>query len=241
MSRDSTTVPARGAPLGYTLAEALVVLLLLFGLLHIAWTIAAVHASSAFAIFERSQVLEAARVSGWVLREELRGGVPGSDWWPGQDSVAVRAFRSLGVTCEPDSEPGTLVVEPTGLRAPDPGKDSVLVLWPDGRWRAHDLVGRSLGAPCTPGGPPAERWRVEPPEAGGLAVRVFERGSYHVADGAFRYRRGAGGRQPLTPPVLGSSSGLSGVPNSVVLTLDPSRDPVAGWRNRQSLWSASRR
>jgi hypothetical protein len=240
MSSIATAVHTRDARVGYTLAEALVVLLLLFGLLHGAWTLAAVHGSSAFEIFERSQMLEAARVSGWVLREELRGGVPGMDWWQGEDSLALRAFRSLGITCEEGSEPGTLVVESTGLRAPDPGKDSVLVLWPDGRWRAHDLVGRSAGASCTPGGPPAERWRIEPPEVGGLVVRVFERGSYHVGDGAFRYRRGAGGRQPLTAPVLGASSELRWDLNSVVLNLAPSRDAGPGWRNRQRLWSAPR-
>lgn len=32
----------------------------------------------------------------------------------------------------------------------------------------------------------------------GIPVLLFESGSYHISDGAFRYRRGDGGRQPLT-------------------------------------------
>jgi hypothetical protein len=31
---------------------------------------------------------------------------------------------------------------------------------------------------------------------------LFEAGSYHLSEGALRYRRGRGGRQPLTEEVL---------------------------------------
>jgi hypothetical protein len=51
------------------------------------------------------------------------------------------------------------------------------------------------------GGDP-ELWSVDPPVPGALVVRVFERGSYHVSGGALRYRRGMGGRQPLTLDVF---------------------------------------
>ena len=44
-----------------------------------------------------------------------------------------------------------------------------------------------------------ELWEVEPLPGGALFGRVYERGSYHLTLGALRYRRGGGGRQPLTP------------------------------------------
>ena len=45
-------------------------------------------------------------------------------------------------------------------------------------------------------------WTIEPPVTGALVARIFERGSYHVVGRALRYRRGLGGRQPLTPNVF---------------------------------------
>ncbi len=40
------------------------------------------------------------------------------------------------------------------------------------------------------------------PEESIVLARLFERGSYHVSGAALRYRRGRGGRQPLTPEVF---------------------------------------
>jgi hypothetical protein len=224
---------------GYTLVEALVALLLLTVVLQAAWGVTAVHARAAYRLFKRAELLEASRVSGWVLREEMRSGAPGVDWFAGEDSISLRAFRALGTTCVSASEPGTLVVEVQGLRAADPSKDSVLVLWPDGQWRAHALLDRRMGMPCEGGDGVTERWQIDAPQAGGLLVRLYERGSYHVSDGAFRYRRGRSGRQPLTPRVLGPGSGLTVRGGSGVLILEPDRDPVRGWRVRQRLWARS--
>lgn len=225
---------------GYTLAEALVALLLLALLLQVAWTATAVHGRAAFTVFERAKMLEAARISGWVLRSELGVGVRGVDWEAGDDTVSLRAFRGLGVTCGPASEPGGLAVRSTLMRALDPAKDSVLVLWPDGYWRTHALIRGSVGPACVEGESPTEVWAIDPPVAGGLLVRVFERGAYHLSDSAFRYRRGAGGRQPLTPRTLSRSSSLDPAGSAVRLDLEPARDPTPGWRSEQVLWLTSR-
>ncbi len=55
-------------------------------------------------------------------------------------------------------------------------------------------------------------WELDPPVPGAVIGRLFERGSYHLAAGAFRYRPGRGGRQPLTAQVLHTEAeGVSGV------------------------------
>lgn len=221
---------------GYTLAEALVALVLLTVLLQVAWGVAAVHTRAAHRLFDRAEMVELARAAGWVLRNELRAGVEGEDWLPGDDSVSLRAFRALGIVCPSLSSEDGLVVRVEGIREADPSKDSALVLWPDGRWRAHALLGRSAGPACG-GEETTERWRLDPPEAGGYLVRLYERGSYHVVDGALRYRRGLSGRQPLTPRSLGAASGLEFGEDSGVLTLEPARGLAPGWRVRQRLWA----
>ena len=87
-----------------------------------------------------------------------------------------------------------------GIRNPNPEKDSILTLGEDGAWLPRALLDRVRDAPgCAGGGEGwTESWRVG--EGGGEWVlgRVFERGSYHFSHGALRYRRGGGGRQPLT-------------------------------------------
>ncbi len=50
------------------------------------------------------------------------------------------------------------------------------------------------------------RLGLEPEPASRGIVLIFERGSYHLADGAFRYRRGRAGRQPVTEALLAAGS-----------------------------------
>ncbi len=220
---------------GYTLVEALVALVLGVLVVHVAWRAAAVHAGATYTLFERAQMLESARISGWVLRSELEAGTPDGDWTSGPDSVSLRAFRALAVSCPAQSGPGSLVVAVEGMREADPTKDSVLVLWPDGAWRAHAIESSVSHPGCPNADAPAETWRLDP-AAGGLLARLYERGSYHVSDGAFRYRRGRGGRQPLTPRGLAEESALRFEDGSAVLDLRPTRDPAEGWRVQQKLW-----
>ena len=227
-----------GGVRGYTLAEALVALLLMAVLTQAAWSVAAVHGSAAFGLVSRAEMLDAARVSTWVLREELRQGEAGRDWLVGDDSISLRAFRATGVTCPSSGEPGAIIVASSGIRQADPAKDSVLVLWPDGQWRAHRLDGVASADACASNLGRSRTWRLDPPEAGGYVLRVFERGSYHVSDRAFRYRRGRGGRQPLTPRALGPGSGLGAGPGSTaLLRLEP--QPGRGgeaWVTEWILW-----
>jgi hypothetical protein len=155
--------------------------------------------------------LETIRTIDWLLPQEVSGGRPGEDWWTaGGDSVALRAFRGLGLVEEHGPADDELKVCFRGVRTPDTEKDSILLLETDGRWRSYGLrwQGRSEG-PCSGlGGGSLERWFLVKEPGEGVVARVFERGTYHLADGAFRYRRGEGGRQPLTPPTVDSGSVL---------------------------------
>jgi hypothetical protein len=149
-------------------------------------------------------LLSARRLAAVVLGKELRAGVRGRDWVVhAPDSLSLRAFRGWGPVCGPGTEPGKIVVDYHGERLANPVKDSVLILTADGWWPT-DLTRRASGvescAMDTDGNP--ELWSIDPPVPGALVARVFERGSYHVSGGALRYRRGRGGRQPLTLDVF---------------------------------------
>jgi hypothetical protein len=144
---------------------------------------------------DRVRFQEAARTGAVILGSELRFAAPG-DVAAGRDSVRLRAFRGGGRTCAVDDE--SIRVLYRGVRQPDPSKDSVLLIGP-GAIHVRRLESAGTSGEC--GG--SHRLRVEgspPPDAG--YVLVFETGTYILADGAVRYRRGQGGRQPLTEPVL---------------------------------------
>jgi hypothetical protein len=189
---------------GFVAAEAIVALLLLLAVLQLCWTVADGVGRAAVVLADRAEALAAARTAAWVLQEEVNGASAGRDVIrPGADSLALRAFRGAALACG-GAAPTGVVVRYQGLRAPDPGKDSVLVLGRDGTWTAHRLRERApLAGGCgTEGKGVGERWRLDPDPGAAVFLRVFERGSYHIADGALRYRAGGGGRQPLTPAAL---------------------------------------
>jgi len=212
--------PGSGNRAGHTLPELAVALLLasivgaaVLGLL----------SSSTQAVRQlvaRSDQAEVRRTVSALLHEELSVGVAGRDWAvDGERAVRLRAFRGYARVCSDDG--GILTVAWRGQRLPDPTRDSVLVLTADGRWHAVDLAWE--GAPPEPArcGPLAEEgvfreraggWRLsgEVPEAP-LLLRSFEQGRYSLEDGAFRYRQGTGGRQPLTPELVAASSRLMAV------------------------------
>ena len=156
--------------------------------------------------------LEAVRAGRVILGEEIRAGRPKGDRGaPVDDSLSLRAFRGVAVPCSSGAGPGQgeRMVRYRGLRTPDPGKDSLLLLGMDGRWRLQPLArarpvpGYTGPCPEIDGGGRVEGWWVGGDGGGDFVlVRLFERGSYHVADRALRYRRGKGGRQPLTPEIL---------------------------------------
>lgn len=184
--------------------ETLVALLLLLLVVQLTWSVTALGRRAAADLEDAAEGLAAERVAWWVLREELATVVPGRDRSPvAGDSVALRVFRGSARVCAGDGEDGRVRVLYRGVRRPDEDKDSVLVLGSDGAWRAADLLAVEGGAACGAAvGGSWERWRLGQPVPGALLLRVYEWGSYHLAGGALRYRRGAAGRQPLTPEVL---------------------------------------
>jgi len=227
---------------GHTLPELLVALFLA-GI--VGASVIALFTSSTRAVRQlvvRSEHAETRRTVAALLLEELSVGVYGRDWrLDGDRAVRLRAFRGYARVCAWTPATSVLTVAWRGQRAPDPGRDSVLVLAGGGAagasgWSPADLAW--IGAPpdpdaCSPqGGERLAGWRVtgfEPSDA--LLLRFFEQGRYSLEDGAFRYRQGTAGRQPLTPEVVGRGSrihpwvgtggGLPGVEVELHLGADP--------------------
>ena len=198
---------------GFTVSEALVGLVLMLLLLLVVWTLTEGAAHAAVGIADRAEGLAGARAVAWVLGEELEGARALVDVGPpAADSFGIRAFRGTAIVCaEEDSV--TFIVRRVGTRSPDPDKDSVLTLTPDGRWLGARLKAwsRAPGTCPSRSGGREEHWYFRDPAAGGVLFRLFERGSYHLTGGALRYRIGKGGRQPITPIVLDpAGSGVTG-------------------------------
>lgn len=195
---------------GASLMEVLVVLLLSMLVAGAAWTLLQHQVGAVTRAQDLSERLDVSRIVRNVLGEELRSGRGGRDWGPpAGDSVQLRAFRGVALPCGGQESPdGDLLMTYRGLRQPDPAKDSLLLLLGDGTWRVVDLT-EAPSAPdedmVCPSGSPAWNpgwWSVHDLDAPPVMARIFERGSYHLADGAFRYRTGDAGRQPLTPERL---------------------------------------
>jgi len=179
-------------------------LLLGLAVISLGWSALAHQRAVASRLGADMDLLSARRLAGIVIGKELRAGVAGRDWLtPSTDSLSLRAFRGWGVVCGFGAEPGTIYLTYRGERAANPAKDSVLILTAEG-WRRADLTASSSwGQSCAMDfGADAEVWTIDPPVPGALVARIFERGSYHVSGGALRYRRGLGGRQPLTSEVF---------------------------------------
>lgn len=218
---------------GFSVLEALIALLLLLLILQAGWAITTGMARGAAALADRSESLAAARATAWIIQEELEGARAGLDVSiPSRDTIALRAFRGTALVCA-FVAPSALPVRWSGVRAPDPAKDSALALLGSaarsGEWFAVGLRSRSAAPGACPwrAGGVEERWTVDEPVGAPVVpsqivlLRVFERGSYHVSDEALRYRIGSGGRQPLTPPALDPvRSGLSAsAPGRLVLAV----------------------
>jgi len=155
----------------------------------------------------RGEELDALRTARHVLARELRMGprfVIASA--PAADTLAVRALRGVALICPGSVRGAEVTVIPDGTRSPDVEKDSVWLLGSAGEVRLLAIETTGPGEACPAFAPgPGLRWTLsgDPPPAPSVAL-YFERGSYHLSDGALRYRRGESGRQPLTPEVLGT-------------------------------------
>lgn len=138
-------------------------------------------------------------------------------------AIGVRAFRGSGTVC---GAAGSVLVRYTGVRQPDPAKDSVLILAADGTRVAALLDSGPAGAVgCSSSNSFNElAWSLTEEASPGDVVLLFESGSYHLVDYAVRYRRGAGGRQPLTPELLDhAGSGLHPYDGGGSVAYDPAR------------------
>lgn len=139
---------------------------------------------------------EAVRASRLILGSELRTLETHDVIAASPDSLRVRAFRGGGRICYADG--AQIGVRYRGHRAPDPAKDSVVLATAVGEdYRAVVAV---AGSTCDGDGLLLELDAAVTGRAG-IAL-VFETGAYHLANGALRYRRGEGGRQPLTEAIL---------------------------------------
>jgi hypothetical protein len=145
---------------------------------------------------DRLRFEEAVRTTRMVLDTELRYAAPGDATAFPADSVRIRAFRGGGRVCAVGDD--LVRVAYAGVRAPDPARDSVLLLAPDSSY----VRGVASVRPAAGCGDGVDVTLTEPagPDAG--YALFFETGAYSLSDGAFRYRRGEGGRQPLTEAVL---------------------------------------
>jgi len=209
---------------GTSVAEALVALVLGLFLTTLALRVVAQQRAAVAALAQESDALATVRVARQVLGREGRSSDPVRDGWAvSNDSLGIRAFRGMAYVCGAGPSPDEVWVEAEGVRLPQPAKDSVLVLDANGAWTAFALLDAGSAADCSPGGRgQGQRWRLSGLVPSGAALtRYFERGSYHVADAALRYRRGASGRQPLTPETVRTPpSVFLRTPTGVTLLLD---------------------
>lgn len=183
---------------GTTLAELMLVAwLFAFVLLALA-RFSSAQARLAAATAHRLRAEEVVRVAGVVLGRELRALAVADVVALSEDSVRIRAVRGGGPVC---GGGGTdLLVRYRGMRRPEPEKDSLLLVHSGAaRGEAFQVTGVATDPACA-GGLRITLGR-EPARPQGMAL-VFETGAYSLAGGALRYRRGAGGRQPLTEAVL---------------------------------------
>jgi len=218
---------------GVSLVETLVATLLGAFLVHLGLTTLLRVDQFSRTLSYRHDVVMSVRVTRRVLQGELSRAGRGEDLIVGDDSIAVRAFRGVGIVCVPIGG-RVAVVAYRGSRQVDPAKDSLEVVGADGSLTVLDLVGaRASGTPCpiAVGREGVQEWVTDrdlPTDA--VLVRPFERGSYHLSNSAFRYRRGAGGRQPLTPDVWDDpSTKFERRGSTVRVTLAPADAPKRGW------------
>jgi hypothetical protein len=208
---------------GTSVVETLWALVLGLFIMSLAIKVVARQRAAVAALAEESDALATVRVARQVLGREGRSGDPLRDGWAvSEDSLALRAFRGVAFVCGLGPDPKEAWVETDGVRLPEPAKDSVLFLDAGGAWTSLALIDAGGASGCTPGNVGrGQRWQLSglvPP--GAILARYYERGSYHVVDGALRYRRGGSGRQPLTPEiVLTRSSVFQDTPAGVALVL----------------------
>lgn len=217
--------PSRGNT-GFAVTEAVVAGTLLLLIIQVSWWVTAVQSAAATRIVGEARILDENRLIHHLLVTEVGHGLAQTDWSVGAGVLALRAFRGVGFACRTQPDDGWGVAT-SGYRSPDPDKDSVLVFSEESGWQVSRLAGRaaagSLDCQDVPGFSTAV-WSLDPPRPGALAGVYFERGQYRFSSGAFRYRVGSGGWQPLTSTGIADDSttldpaGANGVAARVLWT-----------------------
>ena len=210
---------------GSTLAE-LVTTLALLGILSVACgALMKSQAQWLRHVSEQAATGETIRTARGILHAELRDISAADVRGVAADSLALRVFRGFGIVCAV-SEDG-VVLRYRGLRAPDAGKDSLLVMTTE-RTTAFRLVSDRQLCALRPG---EQLITVAPvdPIADTSLVFLFESGAYHIANRALRYRRGSEGRQPLTDELIDDRrSGFSTEPGGFRVLLHGPADRGIG-------------
>lgn len=190
---------------GSSLVEVLAVLTLTSLLLALVVGVCIAQLRLARVTAVRAAGRDAARTAAVVLSGEARRMTREDVRAMSSDSIGIRAFRGVGIRCGAltGSAPSGVIVRYTGDRLPDAGKDSVLAVSSSGT-AVHGLLESSLAvSSCAPlSGEVVMEWHIAGSITVGAVLLVFESGSYHLSDRAFRYRIGNAGRQPLTAEVL---------------------------------------
>lgn len=169
---------------------------------------------------DRARAVEASRIPRLILAAELRALAAPDISALSTDSIRIRAVRGGGPVCGVDGS--AIFVRYRGVRLPDIAKDSVLLI---GREDPEGVPFPLLDATADPGCGGALRLDLGAAVGltGGWAL-AFETGSYHVSDGALRYRRGAAGRQPMTEMLFDGGGfvdlGVAGIELRLPLSTD---------------------
>lgn len=211
---------------GYGLAELVVAAALASIVLGCVVTLLTGQLRLAGSIGFSADATDALAISADLLMDELRESLSAVDHAaPASDSVALRAFRGWALVCAADADVATARYR--GARAPEPAKDSVLVI---GARMERAVAFATAAAQPTPGCSARAREQLIRVTTGaalhpGDVLVFFERGAYHLSGHALRWRTGAAGRQPLTAEVLDAASRFTG-PASVGLDLGAVHSPA---------------
>lgn len=204
---------------GVTVVETLVALTLLFLLTGLLVQLLAGAGRSGRQVSNRLEVVEARRVARDLVDLSVRSG--GSLDETGR-ALGLRSYVGHGEPC-----PGGGFVY-RGRRLPDPGRDSLWLMAPDGTWTVEAATSLTSAA-CVGSlpGPALPGFALDAgvgPAAGVILVRVFEAGRFTLTD-ALRYGRVGTRAQPLTAPVLDPTRSFVEVGGGRV------RLSVVGWQD----------
>ena len=142
---------------------------------------------------------ETLRAAGTILRAELEDLTPADRRVVARDSLSLRVFRGMGIVCA--INPPVATLRYTGVRQPDPAKDSLLAIANEQAGTIRQISTRA--AACVHH--LTEQLVALEPDFRvdtGTIVLFFESGAYYVSSNALRYRRGPGGLQPMTDDVI---------------------------------------